>query len=268
MFEDITKSTILTSSPLEIRQLIRKGDWSEQTSGILPGYVQGNLVILPQEYAYEFLQYCYQNPKPCPLIGMSEPGNPSLEFLGEDIDIRYDLPKYRVFKDGLMKQVNDIASFWRNDLVSFVIGCSYSFEGALIEADLDVRHITMGVNVPMYQTNIPTRKSGKFSGNLVVSMRPFKPRDAIQAIEISSAFSKVHGAPVHFGIPQQIGITDMSKPDFGDPVNIYDDEVPVFWACGVTPQIAIRNAEIPFCITHEPGCMLVTDIKNSKMSLS
>ncbi|MDV7339179.1 putative hydro-lyase [Terasakiella sp. A23] len=255
-------------NPQAARKLIRSGDWTEQTSGLAAGYVQGNLVILPQKYAFDFLKFCFQNPKPCPIVGIGEAGNPALDMLGDDIDIRYDVPKYRVFENGVMRTVDDIADVWQDDLVTFVIGCSYSFEGALQDVDLDVRHITMGRNVPMYRTNIQTEPTGAFKGELVVTMRPFNAQDAITSIQVSGDFARVHGAPIHLGDPAEIGITDLSKPDYGDPVDVKIGEIPVFWACGVTPQVAVHNADIPFFITHEPGCMLITDIKNSKMSLS
>lgn len=268
MILENNKSEGMIRVPHEARNLIRTGQWKGQTSGVTPTYVQGNLVILPKEDAFDFLRYCFQNPKPCPVIGISEPGDPSLPMLGEDIDIRFDVPAYRVFEHGQMRKVERIDGVWRDDLVSFVIGCSFSFEGALQEVDLDVRHISQGRNVPMFKTNIETSPAGKFSGKLVVTMRPFKPIDAITSVQVSADFARVHGAPVHIGSAKDIGITDLSKPDFGDPVEIKDGELPVFWACGVTPQLAVRNANIPFFITHEPGCMLITDIKNSKMSLS
>ena len=253
------------SNPKDARALIRTGDWTGQTSGLAAGYVQGNLVILPKDYAFDFLKFCVQNPKPCPIVGIGEAGNPALPMLGEDIDIRFDVPKYRVFKDGVMQQSHAIDDVWRDDLVTFVIGCSYSFEGALQDVDLDVRHISMGRNVPMFRTNIQTQPTGIFHGELVVSMRPFSPRDAITSIQVSNDFARVHGAPIHIGDPAEIGISDLSKPDYGDPVDLKPGEIPVFWACGVTPQVAVHNANIEFYITHEPGCMLITDIKNSKI---
>ena len=259
----------LNITPYDLRQLIRKGEFSGNTSGYSQGFVQGNLAIMPQEWANEFLQFCQLNPKPCPVIGMSaNPGDFLLPDLGRDVDIRTDLPRYRIYEEGVMTQeVTDVRDFWRDDLVTFLLGCSFSFEESLIADGLEVRNITEGVNVPMYRTNIPCRPAGRFSGTTVVSMRPMKPKDAIRAIQICTRFPSVHGAPLHFGNPEDIGISNINAPDFGDAVTINDGEVPVFWACGVTPQVAIEQARPPFCITHSPGHMLVTDIPNSHLAI-
>jgi uncharacterized protein YcsI (UPF0317 family) len=259
----------LNITPYDLRQLIRKGEFSGNTSGYSQGFVQGNLAIMPQEWANEFLQFCQLNPKPCPVIGMSaNPGDFLLPNLGQDVDIRTDLPRYRIYEEGVMTQeVTDVREFWRDDLVTFLLGCSFSFEESLIADGLEVRNITEGVNVPMYRTNIPCRPAGRFSGTTVVSMRPMKPKDAIRAIQICTRFPSVHGAPLHFGSPEDIGISNINSPDFGDAVTIRDGEVPVFWACGVTPQVAIEQARPPFCITHSPGHMLVTDIPNSHLAI-
>lgn len=259
----------LNITPYDLRQLIRKGEFSGNTSGYSQGFVQGNLAIMPQEWANEFLQFCQLNPKPCPVIGMSaNPGDFLLPDLGRDVDIRTDLPRYRIYEEGVMTQeVTDVREFWRDDLVTFLLGCSFSFEESLIADGLEVRNITEGVNVPMYRTNIPCRTAGRFSGTTVVSMRPMKPKDAIRAIQICTRFPSVHGAPLHFGNPEDIGISNINAPDFGDAVTINDGEVPVFWACGVTPQVAIEQARPPFCITHSPGHMLVTDIPNSHLAI-
>ena len=259
----------LNITPYDLRQLIRKGEFSGNTSGYSQGFVQGNLAIMPQEWANEFLQFCQLNPKPCPVIGMSaNPGDFLLPDLGRDVDIRTDLPRYRIYEEGVMTQeVTNVREFWRDDLVTFLLGCSFSFEESLIADGLEVRNITEGVNVPMYRTNIPCRPAGRFSGTTVVSMRPMKPKDAIRAIQICTRFPSVHGAPLHFGNPEDIGISNINAPDFGDAVTINDGEVPVFWACGVTPQVAIEQARPPFCITHSPGHMLVTDIPNSHLAI-
>ena len=232
------------------------------------GYVQGNLAILPADLAADFLRFCQLNPKPCPLIGVSAPGDPRLPELGADLDIRTDLPRYRVWRDGeLVDEPYEITRYWRDDLVAFVIGCSFSFEEALIEDGIPLRHIACGTNVPMYRTSIACRPAGRFAGPLVVSMRPLKPADAIRAIQITSRFPTVHGAPVHIGKPELIGIRDLSRPDYGDPVEVRDDELPVFWACGVTPQAVIAAMRPAFAITHWPGAMLVTDLKNTRLSI-
>ena len=255
-------------TPLGARLAARLGGYEGPTAGFAPGFVQGNLAIMPAEYANEFLRFSQLNPKPCPVIGMSEVGSPHIAALGADLDLRTDLPGYRIWRDGeLVEEPTDLQHFWRDDLVSFAIGCSFSFEEALIEAGLSVRHIDLGCNVPMYRTNIACHPAGRFSGPMVVSMRPFKPADAIRAIQITSRFPAVHGAPVHIGLPEAIGITDLAKPDYGDAVPVAADEIPVFWACGVTPQAVIRSVKPPFAITHAPGKMIVTDIRNSSFSV-
>ena len=255
-------------SPFEFREGVRSGKHKGNTSGFCPGYVQGNVVILPSDWAAEFLQFCQFNQKPCPLVGMSEIGVPLLPTLGKGLDIRTDLPLYRIFKDGcVVEELTDITDCWRDDFVTFVLGCSFSFEEALIADGLEVRNVIEGVNVPMYRTNIPCRSAGRFSGNMVVSMRPFLAADAIRAVQISTRFPSVHGAPVHLGDPTRIGVLDISNPDFGDAVTIEEGEIPVFWACGVTPQVALEQAKPPFCITHSPGCMLVTDLRNSQLAV-
>lgn len=254
-------------SPEAVRALIRAGRFSGATSGLAPGYVQGNLVILPKDVAGDFLAFAQQNPKPCPVIGMSETGSARVPALGASIDLRTDLPRYRVWKHGeLVAEVSDILSFWRDDLVSFVIGCSFSFEEALIEDGIPLRHVSCGSNVAMYRTSIACAPAGPFAGPMVVSMRPLKPADAIRAVQITSRFPAVHGAPVHIGKPEQIGIMDISKPDYGDPVEVKSDELPVFWACGVTPQAVIAAAKPAFAITHAPGSMLIMDKRNSQLS--
>ena len=251
-----------------VRRQARQGELTSQTSGYAPGMVQGNLAVLPKAYADDFLRFCHLNPKPCPVIGMSEPGDPALPMLGNDVDIRSDIPKYRVFENGTcVEECHDMSHRWRDDLVAFVLGCSFSFEEALLEAGLSLRHIEKGVNVPMYKTNIETRPAGPFAGPLVVSMRPFKPADAIRAIQITSRFPNVHGAPVHFGDPAAIGIGDLMTPDYGNVPTVEDGEVPVFWACGVTPQAIVEVAKPSLCITHSPGCMLVTDLLNAELSV-
>ena len=238
------------------------------TAGVAPGFVQGNLAILPEKLASSFHRFCQLNPKPCPIIGMSEVGDPRIPALGIDLDLRTDLPRYRIWRDGkLVEEPTDIMAHWRDDLVAFVLGCSFSFEEALIADGLKIRHIEEKRNVPMYRTNIPCASAGPFAGPLVVSMRPFRPAEAIRAIQITTRFPAVYGAPVHFDKPEMIGIKDISKPDYGDAVSIQPDEVPVFWACGVTPQSVILQSRPDFAITHAPGHMLVTDARNSEFSI-
>jgi uncharacterized protein YcsI (UPF0317 family) len=249
------------------RLSIRSGEWTRHTSGLADGHVQGNVVILPNSLAGDFLRYCQRNPKPCPLLAVSEPGQFALPTLGNDIDIRTDVPAYRVWHKGMLTdEVHNITKLWADDLVTFVIGCSFSFEQALLEAGLPLRHIAQKRNVAMYRSNIATISAGPFNGPMVVSMRPMKAADAIRAIQITSRFPNVHGAPVHIGDPTLIGITDLARPHFGEPVEIMPDELPVFWACGVTPQAAITQARPEFCITHSPGAMLITDLLNHQLA--
>ena len=253
---------------VKARAAIRSGAWTDHTSGLAEGHVQGNVVILPELLANDFLRYCQRNPKPCPLLAVSEPGDASLPGLGIDIDIRTDVPRYRVWRDGeLADQPTDISALWRKDLVTFVIGCSFSFEEALLEAGIPLRHIAQKRNVAMFRSNIATSPAGVFNGPMVVSMRPLKAHDAIRAIQITSRFPNVHGAPVHMGNPALIGIADLSAPDYGDAVDVMPDEIPVFWACGVTPQAAITQARPEFCITHAPGAMLITDLLNHHLAV-
>jgi uncharacterized protein YcsI (UPF0317 family) len=238
------------------------------TAGVANGFVQGNLAILPEKLAGAFHRFCQLNPKPCPIIGISDVGDPRIPALGIDLDIRTDLPRYRIWRDGeVVEEPTDITAHWRDDLVAFVLGCSFSFEEALLEEGLPIRHIERDVRVPMFRTNIACSPAGPFAGPLVVTMRPFKPADAIRAVQITSRFPSVHGAPVHIGLPESIGIADLAKPDYGDPVPVEADEIPVFWACGVTPQSVIQAAKVPFAITHAPGLMLVTDLRNKALAV-
>ena len=258
---------LLAKTGLEARQAIRSGRWSGHTSGTAPHYVQGNVVILPEALANDFLRFCQRNPKPCPLLAVSEPGDPGLPRLGADLDIRTDVPRYRVWRKGeLVEEVTDIRALWRDDLVTFVIGCSFSFEQPLIDAGIPMRHIEQGRNVAMYRTNIQTVPAGPFHGPMVVSMRPMSAANAIRAVQVTARVPAVHGAPVHLGDPALIGIADLARPDFGDAVDILPGELPVYWACGVTPQAVVMEAKPDFCITHAPGTMLVTDLLDSELA--
>ena len=255
-------------SPAALRGAIRSGAHTGNTSGYAPGFVQCNIVILPADWADDFLRFCQLNPRPCPLIATStSPGDPALPPLG-DVDIRTDVPSYRVFREGrLAEELPDIRALWRNDLVTFALGCSFSFEEALLADGLEVRNVTEGVNVPMYRSDMDCIPAGPFAGKMVVSMRPFKAADAIRAIQICTRFPAVHGAPVHLGDPGLIGIADLDRPDYGDAVSLHRGELALFWACGVTPQVALEAARPPFAITHSPGCMLVTDLRNSRLAV-
>jgi uncharacterized protein YcsI (UPF0317 family) len=255
------------TAPAE-RRRIRTGTFTGPTSGLAPGNVQANLVILPRSLAHDFLRFAQANPRPCPVLAVSEEGSPHFPGLGEDLDIRTDLPRYRVWRYGeLVEEPHDIIHAWRGDLVGFALGCSFSFEEALLADGIEVRHISLNCNVPMYRTSIACVPAGVFSGPMVVSMRPMRPADAIRAVQITSRFPSVHGAPVHLGLPEQIGIADIGKPDYGDAVPVGADELPVFWACGVTPQAVIAHMKPEFCITHAPGSMLITDLRNSKLAV-
>jgi uncharacterized protein YcsI (UPF0317 family) len=251
---------------VDIRARIRKGLITGQTSGMAPGFVQANIVILPSSWAEDFYAFCLANPKPCPLLAIAERGAPWLPQLGADLDVRSDLPAYRLYREGdFSEETHDITRFWNEDFVTFAIGCSFSFETALQRAGLPVRHIEEGVNVPMFRTNVDCVPAGRFSGKLVVSMRPFLPSAALRAREITAKIPQVHGAPIHFGTPEEIGISDLEHPDFGDPVTIKLGELPMFWACGVTPHLALAEAKPPLAITHSPGCMLITDVTDDDL---
>jgi uncharacterized protein YcsI (UPF0317 family) len=267
MTSDAPKSNAATLASSLARQQIRAGIWTKHTSGLAHSHVQANLVILPKQQADDFLLFCQRNPKPCPLLAVSEPGDFRLATLGADLDVRTDVPRYRVWSDGnLVAEPSEIKSVWRDDLVTFAIGCSFSFEQALLDSGVPLRHVAQGKNVAMYRSNIATQAAGSFHGPLVVSMRPMKAADAIRAVQITSRFPTVHGAPIHLGDPALIGIADLQKPDYGDAVEVMPDELPVFWACGVTPQAAIVQARPAFCITHAPGFMLITDLLNQQLA--
>jgi uncharacterized protein YcsI (UPF0317 family) len=250
-----------TEDPHRLRLAFRAGLDVATTARLAPGHVQGNLVILPADEAREFLRYCALNPKPCPVLGVGAPGDPSLAALGRDLDIRTDLPRYRVWRDGVLAdEPQSVVDVWRADLVAIVLGCSYSFDQLLLEAGVRLRHWERGQNPPYWRTAIDTVPAGPFGGKLMVSMRPLRPADAIRAIEVTSRYPAVHGAPIHLGFPEAIGIADLDHPDGGEALALDAGELPVFWACGVTPQSAIEQAKPKLCITHMPGAMLVTDL--------
>ena len=250
----------------QLRALIRNQEFTQNTSGLMPGLVQGNVAILPASLATEFIEFCDLNPKPCPIIGFSQAGDARLPSLGEGIDIRTDVPEYYIIKQGQYSHsVTDITDYWQDDMVAIVLGCSYSFEEALVSSGYDIRNVSLGLNVSMYDTNIPTKATQHFSGNTVVSMRPFKREDVAAVTEITSHFSKTHGAPIHVGDPAEIGISDIFQPNYGDSVIIEPDEVPVFWACGVTSQRILLGAKLPLVITHAPGKMLITDLQYEEL---
>ena len=254
-------------NPKEIRALIRKGKWDQPTAGLAMGYAQANLVILPQRYAFDFLLFCQRNPKPCPLLEVLEPGKFHTEFLSSDADIRTDIPRYHIYRKGKLETtVKEIKRLWKQDFVTFLLGCSFSFEEAMLRAKIPVRHIEENKNVPMFITNIPCKPAGSFHGPLVVTMRPLPKDKVFRAVQITSRYVSVHGAPIHMGDPSEIGIKDLKKPDFGDPVTIRKGEIPVFWACGVTPQVVVMRAKPDLCITHTPGHMFISDILNEELA--
>jgi len=253
--------------PREARASIREGKWTKPTAGLALGYAQANLVILPKEWAFEFLLFCQRNPKPCPVLDVTDVGSPHPVHVAPEADLRTDLPKYRIYRYGqLDAEVTQITDYWRDDMVAFLLGCSYTFEAALLAAGIPVRHIEEGRNVPMYITNIECIPAGRFQGPMVVSMRPIPSRQVVKAMEVTARFPKAHGAPVHIGDPATIGIEDLARPDFGDAVTVRKGEIPLFWACGVTPQVAAREARPELMITHAPGHMFITDLRDDELS--
>ena len=257
----------LPSSPGELRTLIRRGEVARPTSGMVPGYVQANLAVLPMEQAFDFLLFCQRNPKPCPLIEVVEAGTAEPRITAPGADLRFDVSKYRVFEHGeLVSEPDDLSDVWRDDLVSFLLGCSFTFESALVRSGIHLPHFENGTNVSMFITSIETTPAGVFSGPLVVSMRSVPREKVVKAVQVTSRFPAVHGAPVHIGDPSAIGIGDVSKPDLGDPVEIKEGDVPVFWACGVTPQAVAMRSKPPLMITHSPGYMFVTDLRDEDLA--
>jgi len=249
-----------------VRRQARAGELTGPTSSLALGYVQANLVIVPQELAYDFLLFCQRNPKPCPLLEVTDVGSPEPRLVAPEADLRTDLPRYRVYRQGdMIDEPTDLHAWWRDDFVSFLLGCSFTFENALLEARLPVRHIEAGCNVPMYRTNLLCRPAGVFRGPMVVSMRPLLPAQAVRAVQVCSRFPRAHGAPIHIGNPAAIGIPALDRPDFGDPVEVRPGEVPVFWACGVTPQAVAMEVRPPLLITHKPGHMFVTDLRDTDL---
>ncbi len=249
----------------DLRAACRRQELTGPTTGLIAGFEQANLVIVPKEFAFDFLLFCHRNPRPCPLLDVTDPGDPEPKATAPGADLRTDLPRYRVWRDGRMvAEPTDITDLWRPDFVSFLIGCSFTFEHALISAGVPVRHLEQGRNVPMFNTSVACHPAGRFAGPLVVSMRPMTPAQAVTAAAICERFPKSHGGPFHVGTPAAIGIADINKPDYGDAVDIRPGEVPVFWACGVTPQAALMTAKLPLAITHAPGHMFVTDVETQE----
>ncbi len=250
------------STPTQARQLYREG-LVAPTTGWAAGFTQTNLVILPMDWAFDMLLFAQRNPQPVPLLDVTDPGATS-SVLAPDADLRTDVPRYRVWRDGiLVEEPTDVTDLWRDDLVTFLIGCSFSFETALMDAGVPVRNLDQGRNVSMYRTNVDCRPANRLSGPLVVSMRPIPGTHVVTAVQVTERMPEVHGAPVHVGAPAALGIADLSAPDFGEPVQMHDGDVPVFWACGVTPQAALMASKPPFAITHAPGHMFITDVPDT-----
>lgn len=261
-------SSLLQQPAARVREAIRAKDYKGHTAGLCSGYLQCNLVILPSDLAADFQRFCETNPKPCPLVGVSAVGQPGFRELGRNIDLRTDVPRYYIYKDGrLAGETHDISGYWSDDSVAFAIGCSFTFEGALAAAGISLRHVELNRTVPMYRTNVMTLAAGDFGGPMVVSMRPVKRSDLQAVFEICARYPHSHGEPVHVGDPGEIGIADINAPDWGDSVPIAEDETPVFWGCGVTSQVAIETAKPALCITHAPGAMLITEINETTTML-
>jgi len=253
--------------PAQLRNEIRAGQWTTPTSGLVPGYVQANLVMVPKDLAFSFLVFCVRNPKPCPILDVLEAGEAEPK-IASDADLRTDLPRYRIYREGELEgEVDNVKDVFRNDMVSFLLGCSFSFEDALVAAEIPVRNLEEGKNVSMYITNRDCQPAGPFSAPLVVTMRPMRPEQAVRAVQITTRFHLTHGAPVHLGSPERIGIDDLNRPDFGDPVTIRPDEIPVFWACGVTTILAATSTPLPLVITHAPGHMFISDLRDEHLTL-
>ena len=260
----MSTATLLPTQPADIRGVIRGGGYSGVTAGLANGYVQANLAVLPRDLAFDFLLFCQRNPRPCPLLEVIDAGAIEPAIMAPGADIRTDIPAYRIYENGeMVGEYTSVANVWRDDLVSFLLGCSFSFEAAMSDAGIPLRHQEAGSNVPMYITNIATRPAGAFSGPMVVSMRPIPQAQIVRAVQVTSRFPDTHGAPIHIGDPAAIGIRDLAAPEFGDAVEIRDGETPVFWACGVTPQAVALNCKPPLMITHAPGKMFITDRRDA-----
>lgn len=262
------KNITIPTNPVELRQLFRNGSLSIPTAGLAPGYVQTNLAILPKDLAFDFLLFCQRNQKPCPLIEVLEAGNVEPVLTTPAADIRTDIGLYRVYKDGeLVDELKDITKYWRDDLVSFLLGCSFTFETAMQRAGISLRHIDEDKNVSMYKTNLNTVPAGIFQGPMVMSMRPIKEDQVVKAVQVTSRYPFTHGAPLHVGNPETIGVKDLEKPDYGDQVDVKEGEVPVFWACGVTPQSVAVSSKPSLMITHSPGYMFITDLPEENLAV-
>ncbi len=254
-------SDLIGLNGAQTRAHFRNNSYDGHTAGFASGCLQANLAIIPAEFALDFMRFCQRNPKPCPLVGVSDTGNPMMQTMGHDIDVRTDVPAYNVYRNGAISEtVPDLTAIWRDDFVAFALGCSFTFEHAALRAGVPMWHIENNTTVPMFRSNFNCVPAGRFSGTTVVSMRSVREDQVDLITKVSTKFPLAHGAPMHVGDPAAIGIADINEPEWGDPTPIGAGEVPVFWACGVTPQVAIENARIPIVVTHKPGCMLISDI--------
>ena len=259
---------LAAATPAAVRAACRDGSFGALTAGVAMGHVQANLVVLPAALAFDFLLFCQRNPKPCPVIEVTERGGTEPVATAPGADLRTDLPRYRLWRDGVMvEEPADVVDYWRDDFVAFLIGCSFTFEAAMLAAGLPLRHLEEGCCVPVYVTDRPCAAAGAISGPLVVSMRPLTPADAVRAVQVTGRYPRAHGAPIHIGAAEAIGITDLGRPEFGDAVSVRAGEVPVFWACGVTPQAAIMAIKPEVAITHAPGYMFVTDWRDEALAI-
>ncbi|MGH2560087.1 MAG: putative hydro-lyase [Thermomicrobiales bacterium] len=263
-----TRSLGADSTPAAVRAAARSGMFAGPTGGLSAAYAQANLVVLPRDLAYDFLLFCQRNPKPCPLLDVTNQGSSEPRLIAPGADLRTDLPRYRVFREGeLVEERADIGDLWTDDLIGFLLGCSFTFEGPLVEAGVPVRHLDRGRNVPMYRTNRPCVPAGGFAGPLVVTMRPMPADQITRAVQVTSRFPAVHGGPVYIGDPADLGINDLMVPEWGDPPIMEPGDMPVFWACGVTPQAIAMAAKPPLMITHAPGHMFVTDVPVASLAV-
>jgi uncharacterized protein YcsI (UPF0317 family) len=253
--------------PRDIRAAIRSGTLTRTTAGLAPDYVQANLAVLPREQAYDFLLFCQRNPQSCPLLEVTDVDSAEPMRVAPGADLRTDIAKYRIYRNGeIVDEVTDATPYWRDDLVAFLLGCSFTFEQAMVQAGVRLWHLEHEKAVAMWRTSIPCRPAGVFHGPMVVSMRPIRPGDLAKAVTASARFPGAHGAPIHVGDPAAIGIADIDTPDYGDAQHFAPGDIPVFWACGVTPQAVALASKPPFMITHSPGNMFVTDMRNSELS--
>lgn len=254
-------------SPHELRRTARTGAFTGLTTGHVPGFVQANLAILPARHAQDFIEFCSLNARVCPVLAVSEPGEPSMPAFGREIDVRSDLPAYWVYRDGeRVGTAHDVSGLWQDDHVAVAIGCWFSVEEALLDAGVRLRHLELGIQGSLFRTNRDTIPVGRFGGPMVASMRPFAERDVDKVVEVTGRFEKVHGAPIHIGDPAELGIADIGAPDFGEVLVPEAGEVPVYWGCGLTALTALEHAKLPMFITHAAGAMLVSDLRNSDLA--